>query len=268
MEYDRIKDRLESVLGKYPLLRSGFFALMNRLFLRSRYVAKELTSLRRCGLDPKKILDAGSGFGQYSFRLARIFPKAQVLGVDTKSELVESGNRYASRRGISSVRFQVNDLTALPFENEFDLVLSVDVMEHIEEDRRVLANISRSLKKGGYFLMTTPYVHHPLQREEVFVEEHVRAGYTRDETLEKFSEAGLEVRRFIITYGPWGDCAWRLLQRLPMSWLRGRIWLMPLILVYLAVVYPIAWVCMQCDLHRKNRRGGGILVVAVKCEPI
>ncbi len=264
MEYDRIKDRLESVLGKHPLLRTGFFALMNRLFLRSRYVARELAKLRRSGITPGKILDAGSGFGQYSFRLARIFPGAQVVGVDVKPELVESGNRYARQRGISGVQFQVGDLTDLPFRDEFDLVLSVDVMEHIEEDRRVLANISRALKRGGYFVMTTPYVHSQTARGESFVAEHVRAGYTRDETLDKFCEAGLEVRKFIITYGPWGNGAWLLLQRLPMSWLKGRIWMLPLVLLYLALVYPIAWVFMQCDLHRKNRRGGGILVVAVK----
>ena len=271
MEYDRVKDRMEKVLGDQPLLKKLFFAALDRLFLRSRYIAREIRRLKKGDFSPDQILDAGSGFGQYSFRLGRAFPGAEVTGLDLKPEIVDSGNRLAKRSGRKNVRFEVGDLLDLKYESRFDLVLSVDVLEHIEEDRKVLANIAQALKPNGLFIFTTPYFDGSEPGEAVFVSEHVRPGYTRSEAQEKLSETGFELKQFTITYGRWGRVAWTLLQKWPMSTLSGRFWLLPLVLLYSMVVYPIAWTFMKLDMREHNRNGGGILAVAVRrkrrCNP-
>ena len=160
--------------------------------------------------------------------------------------------------------FEVGDLLDLKYESKFDLVLSVDVLEHIEEDRKVLANIAHALKPEGLFIFTTPYYDGNEPGNAVFVDEHVRPGYTRLEAEEKLSEAGLELQKFTITYGSWGNVAWTLLQKWPMSTLSGRFWLLPFVLIYFIFAYPVAWICMKMDMLTDNRHGGGILAVAVK----
>jgi SAM-dependent methyltransferase len=257
---------MQRFLGESILARRLFFAALDRLFLRSRYVWREMLRLKRRGFAPERILDAGSGFGQYSFRLARIFPQAQILGLDVKPELVDSGNQYAKKAGGANVIFQTGDLLEMDWADEFDLALSVDVLEHIEDDRRMIRNIGASLRPGGLFVLTTPYWPGSEQGQgpRVFVGEHVRPGYSRRDLRDKLDQAGMELERFVITYGPAGDAAWRLLQRGPMSWLAKRIWLAPLVAIYFLFAYPIAWGFMQLDMAAHNDRGGGILAVARK----
>jgi 2-polyprenyl-3-methyl-5-hydroxy-6-metoxy-1,4-benzoquinol methylase len=266
MEYDPVKDKMQAALGRGVLARKLFFAALDRLFLRSRYVTREFSRLRKRGFQPVEILDAGSGFGQYSFRLARTFPQAMITGLDVKQDLVDSGNHYAPRAGFQNVLFMVGDLLQLGMNERFDLALSVDVLEHIVEDRLVMANIAQALKPGGLFILTTPYFSGQggISANQPFVGEHVRPGYSREEMREKLAGAGLELVQFTITYGPWGNVAWRLLQKGPMSWLSRRIWLAPLVALYFLFAYPVAWVCMQLDMLAENRDGGGILAVAKK----
>ncbi|MFH1862001.1 MAG: class I SAM-dependent methyltransferase, partial [bacterium] len=63
MEYDAVKDHLDRLMGGSAVLRRLFFAFLNRVFLRSRYLYRELRTLRKANFQPKAILDAGSGFG-------------------------------------------------------------------------------------------------------------------------------------------------------------------------------------------------------------
>jgi len=264
MEYDRVKDRLQAIIGDSPILRSWLFAALDRLFLRSRYVIREINRLKTEGFQPEYILDAGSGFGQYTVRLAKTFPKATAIGLDVMEDRIVSGNNFAKRAGLQNLEFEAGDLTQLDYNEQFDLVVSVDVMEHIEEDELVLENIGRALKPGGLFIMTTPWWDGKTPLEEIFIDEHVRPGYTEEETYEKFKRAGMPVERFEITYGKWGNAAWKLLQRWPMSWLKGRIWMMPVVLLYFIIAYPAAWIFMQLDMNAKNSKGGGILAIAKK----
>ena len=44
----------------------------------------------------------------------------------------------------------------MPFEDEFDLILALDVLEHIEDDSRAISELYRSLKYGGGLIITVP----------------------------------------------------------------------------------------------------------------
>lgn len=264
MEYDLVKKRLEEIIGGSSLTRKLFFAVLDRLFLRTRYIHRELRLLKNSGFSPEKILDAGSGFGQYSFYLTKLFPEAQITGLDIKSEIVASSNQLAEQFGLQNIHFEVGDLLTLNYPAQFDLVLNVDVLEHIEEDQLVMKNIASVLLPGGCFLLTTPYFDGSDSAGTSFVSEHVRPGYSRSELEDKLNAAGLSLQKFIITYGKYGAIAWRLLQKWPMSWLKSRFWLFPFVGIYLCLVYPVALAFMQLDMRTKNIKGGGILSVAVK----
>lgn len=87
---------------------------------------------------PTRVLDAGCGEGETIERLGPILPKP-VQGVDLNPESVE----FASAR-LPEHHFEVGDLTALRFEDSsFDLVLCLEVLEHIPEPGAALAEIAR-----------------------------------------------------------------------------------------------------------------------------
>ena len=142
MEYDPIKMRLGNVFNRTPFLRKLFYSLLDLLLLRAWHVYKELRKLKSNVSSLNiKILDAGSGFGQYSYRLSKIFNNSGIKGVDVKVEQIDDCNKFFNSIGLNGkVIFEFADLTTFVEPYNYDLILSVDVMEHIQEDEVVFNN--------------------------------------------------------------------------------------------------------------------------------
>src|SRR4051812_22017495 len=97
MQYDPIKRSLGNVFNKSPFLRKTFYGLLDLLLLRSWHVHKELRSLST--KKDLQILDAGSGYGQYSFWMWKRFKGCNILAVDVKEEQVADCNQFFSSIG-------------------------------------------------------------------------------------------------------------------------------------------------------------------------
>jgi SAM-dependent methyltransferase len=264
MDYDPIKDKLGRMLGSFPGGYRLLFSLLNRVFLRSWYVRRELRRQAR-STHPVTILDAGTGFGQYTWFMRHLFPEADITAVDVKEEYLQRLGQYWKGHSLPP-RLSVADLLELPFEEEFDLLLNVDVMEHIEDDRRVLRNFHKALRAGGLLLLHTPALAEdsPEQPESSFVGEHVRAGYRHSEIRTKLTEAGFSDIRITPTYRFWGGLAWSLLLQFPLwSLHQSRLWL-PLLLVYWLIVFPIAQLLMAMEMVFGGKSGGCLLLTARK----
>jgi len=99
----------------------------------------------------KKVLDLGCGDGSLSFLIAE--KGAEVSGVDND----EIGLEFA-RKNVPKADFVNASAYNLPFKDEFfDVVVSCEVIEHLEEPEKMLSEAMRVLKKGGMIVLTTPY---------------------------------------------------------------------------------------------------------------
>ncbi len=273
MRYDPVKDRLGRFFGRHPLLQRLFFGLLHLIFLRSWYVRRALRRIfagwpieRRV-----RVLDAGTGFGQYAYYIARRYPQTEVIGVDLKTDYLEQAQRFVAQTSVADrVRFVQDDLTSLQTEGPFDLILSVDVLEHIEDDLAVLRNFARVLRPGGYVVINTPSDQGgsdvQASGQQSFIEEHVREGYSREQLAARLQAAGLEPVESHYSYGPFGALAWRLLIKYPMLGLSQSTLAYLLLPLYYLVVLPVGLVLHALDLVWKNRRGTGLLIVARKPE--
>ena len=271
MLYDPIKDRLGRIFSTHPLLQKSFYGMLNVVLLRAWYVRR---AVRRV-LDtfpadrPVSVLDAGTGFGQYAYFIAAQYPNARVLAVDIKEDYLENARRFIARtRMHERVTFSQADLTVLNLSEKFDLILSVDVMEHIEDDRGVFRNFERVLNPGGYVVINTPSDQGGSdvadENDPGFIEEHVRPGYNIVQLISKLADVGLETEKAVYTYGRYGSVAWRLLMKWPMQMLaRTRVSFVVLPFYYIGAL-PVGSVLNALDVRDENETGTGLLVVARK----
>ena len=271
MDYDPIKDFFGRFFNANPLFQRLFFALLDLFFLRAWHVKKELRSAFSLlkAKKPVQVLDAGTGFGQYAFYICRTFSDVKVLGVDVKRDYLDNARRFFEKVGLQEkATFAYEDLTDLKTEGPFDLILSVDVMEHIEDDRAVFRNFSRVLNPGGVVIINTPSdlggSDVQGETEESFIGEHVRDGYNMDELKSKLLEAGLTTVRATYTYGKYGSFAWRLLIKYPMQMMSTSTWFVLFLPIYYIPVLPIGLVGNALDVRVNNEKGTGVLVVATK----
>jgi len=269
VDYDPIKDRMGGLVRRSPLLHRAFFRTLDAVFLRAWYVHRalhrELAQLPQRGI---RVLDAGTGFGQYAYWLLRTDPRVHVTAVDVKQDYLDAATAFFDHVGLRDrITLQRHDLTRpLPEQEAFDLVLSVDVMEHIGDDEAVFGNVARALREGGVFIVNTPSDQggSDAAQGEGFIGEHVRDGYAADELQRKLSDAGLEVVDWSYTYGRSGSAAWRLLVKNPIR-LLNRSWLFaPALVPYYAIAGPVGLMLNAVDLRASKPTGTGLLMVARK----
>jgi SAM-dependent methyltransferase len=268
MQYDPIKRTLGSVFNKSPFTRKVFYTLLDMLLLRSWHIHRELRRWKSQAPQKAHILDAGSGFGQYTYFMSKFSSSFCILGVDVKADQVGECNEFFRAVGKQHVMFKVADLISFRKENCFDLILCVDVMEHIEEDVSVLKNYCASLKAGGMLLISTPSdqggsdVHG--DEDSSFIEEHVRNGYGMQEIKDKCKMAGFSRVKAHYSYGVPGQLSWRISMKYPLVLLNFSRLFFVLLPFYYAVVLPVSMVLNFIDSHTAHRTGTGLVVLAWK----
>ncbi|MGH8715018.1 MAG: class I SAM-dependent methyltransferase [Casimicrobiaceae bacterium] len=127
-------------------------SMVRNLAAQARAVwPQEVALLRRYALPAEaRILDAGCGTGEAASRLAALFPRAGVLGIDIiDAHLDLARSRYASLAPRLAFEHQsVYELSAA--DRSFDLTLCRHVLHAIPHPDRVLAELVRVTRRGGW----------------------------------------------------------------------------------------------------------------------
>jgi len=150
----------------------------------------------------EKVIDLGCGSGTFSIGAALRGYECLGLSWDDRNQRV-AGERARICQA-HSARFEVFDIRRLDTRSDlvgkYDVAICCEVIEHIADDRKLLADIAACLKPGGRLLLTTPYLlYRPITREDMGpfspVEDgsHVRRGYTPQMLAELCGHAGLAV---------------------------------------------------------------------------
>ncbi len=270
MQYDPVKRRLGVVFNRTPFLRKLFYKLLDLLLLRCWHIQRELRKWigerQASGRPVQAIYDAGAGFGQYTYWLSGKLPQASITAIDVKDEQVADCNAFFQRIGRPQVKFEVGDVTKFQRPGAFDLVVCVDVMEHILEDEAALRCYSTSLKEGGMLIISTPSdqggsdVHE--QGEGSFIEEHVRDGYNIDDIRTKCLRNGFSKVEARYSYGAPGKISWKLSMKWPLLMLQASKLFFIVLPFYYLIAYPIAFVLNMADVRMMHKTGTGLVVKA------
>ncbi len=108
-------------------------------------------ALGKYGPRVSSFMEVGCGTGFVLQGISRCFPEMRLVG----SEIYREGIAFAAKR-IKRGMFMQMDARQIPFVDEFDAIGAFDVIEHIEDDEKVLQQIYQALKPDGLLMLTVP----------------------------------------------------------------------------------------------------------------
>lgn len=131
-------------------------------YIRESMEIEILSYLDEIEFENRRILDFGCGCGSSTVVLARIFPRAEIVGCELLEEFVDIAKERARFYGLNKLDFFTSpDGTHLPAVlDEFDFIILSAVFEHLLPAERpvVLPLLWKILKKGGIiFVRETPF---------------------------------------------------------------------------------------------------------------
>jgi len=216
----------------------------------------ELAVLRRY-LDLRRglrLLDVGSGKGAFCGELARA--GYEVVGVDPSAAATSIAKTHVNPHG----KFVLGAGEALPFPpGQFDRAVSVCVLEHTQDDARVLAEVARVLKPGGLFALTVDCLDSP------HVTEGFRRHYRREYRCNQFY-GDARLRELLARAGfETLETEYLFSGRLSVAILRfGSLFHFRSVFILL---FPIFYPLLLLDRAINRKRGSG-MILAVKTRKV
>jgi 2-polyprenyl-3-methyl-5-hydroxy-6-metoxy-1,4-benzoquinol methylase len=176
-----------------------------------------------CG---QRVLEIGSGVGSLTRRL---IPRAKYVASDINPLYLQTlANLGADRPYMETAYCDVTELSSFPrTDTEYDTVICLNVIEHVDDDRTALLNINRVLAPSGRAIILVPQ-----GMRNFGTLDHVlghRRRYTRKSLAELAAECGFAVTG-MLEFNRVGSLAWflngKILQRRTFG--IGQIWLLNL----------------------------------------
>lgn len=137
----------------------GSSAMLHRLNpVRLRYIREAIDAHWRGDeralrpLEGKRALDVGCGAGLLCEPLARL--GAQVTGIDAAPENIAAARAHGEKQGLA-IDYRAGGIETLD-ERGFDLVTSMEVIEHVTDPRAFVDGLARALAPGGLMILSTP----------------------------------------------------------------------------------------------------------------
>jgi len=152
-------------------------------FVKARYknhLKLILKNIQKVKSKKIKILDVGCGDGVLLFLLKEQLPvdkQISLYGIDADKKAVQTAGKK-----IPSANFKIGNVLNLKFKNNnFDIVISSDVIEHLQNQNKMLSEIYRVVKKDGKIIIGTPirFTEKPQDKfhvHELFPEEFKKLG--------------------------------------------------------------------------------------------
>lgn len=166
--------------------RFGVFHLGTRMrnhILNNILVNRELSD--------SNLLDAGCGIGLASIYYAPKF--LTVTGIDLEKQKIRQAKILAKNNLIKNVDFKVVNLMNAPFtKKRFDKIICFEVIEHVNDDKKLIAGLSKLLKEDGEIILSFPSktLMSKIAQKSL---DHFKVGYVPNDIKEILKPLGLKI---------------------------------------------------------------------------
>ncbi|MFK7936972.1 MAG: class I SAM-dependent methyltransferase [Saprospiraceae bacterium] len=111
-----------------------------------------------------RVLNLGTGEGDYDAMIAPYGKK--LMACDINAQDIAFAKKLNA--DLSNVTYQLEDALQLSFNaDSFDLITSIDVLEHVGQPAQMITEIGRVLRTGGLVFITFPYFNYPFTYDPI-----------------------------------------------------------------------------------------------------
>lgn len=145
-----------------------------------------------------EVLDVGCGDGLFTNELAVTRPAMRLTGIDVSPQGISDAERMKRHLGLDNVTFMAADVSAVDTfpDRRFDLVMVLDVLEHLRDPAALIQTVARLLKADGTLLVSVPTPNYPKWFGRQF---HEAVGHLRDGFWKEDVEALLDGTSLVVT---------------------------------------------------------------------
>ena len=103
---------------------------------------------------PRNVLDIATGTGDLALLIEKILKPESIIGCDISEGMMQVAREKCRRRGITNIRFEKEDCTALSYpDNSFDALTSSFGVRNFQELEKALGEMRRVLRPGGHLVI-------------------------------------------------------------------------------------------------------------------
>lgn len=135
----------------------------------------------------KNIMDFGCGTGINSILLKK-------YGKVTSTDVSPEAKKFCQKRNVEVTLIDILHKNTDRFENKYDLIVAMDVIEHIDEDEKILEKLRGFLDKNGRLLITVPAEKYLWSNHDKT--HHHKRRYSKKELKNKLQKAGFKIELF------------------------------------------------------------------------
>lgn len=259
---------LTDVLERHSGARKIYLFLTHSLLLKNNIIRREIKLCGRRKKQVQHVLYPGFGMGQLLGIFARNKSRFNVLAIDKNSRMVTQSTSYFAGQNIKNVYCRTADILEFSRPESFDLCLTINLLNYIEDDRLALTNMYNSLKKPGMLLIfnASNYADDRAGKLNltVYSDKRYRKGYGILEMKQLLKEVGFNKVKARYVYGAPGIISWKMTTAWPTRMVQTSNLFYFLLPLYTLICIPLVFICNFLDMSMNHKKGKCIVVRAFK----
>jgi ubiquinone/menaquinone biosynthesis C-methylase UbiE len=185
LPFDEARDQIYDQ-SFYPIVTHFTYALQPSATARLNFVKEVVRSMRA---ECASVADLGCGSGVILSEVLMLKPRWTGHGLDISRSAIEYARALAKHKSVDQrAQFRTGNIASLPYEDKsLDLIVASEIIEHMPEPEKVVAEIARVLRPQGKLILTMPLDSH--------TPGHIHTLSDGADLRSLCEQAGLQVRR-------------------------------------------------------------------------
>lgn len=136
----------------------------------------------------RNVCEIGCGTGSLSVAMGKLGLHVDASDLDRNA--ISLAKRFNHNTNVS---YSTTDVMGLKRSKQYDLLTTLEVLEHIKEDKKALSRMHKAVRKGGFLLLTVP-INEKYRRDFDNRSGHIRR-YAPSNLIKKVEEAGFSITK-------------------------------------------------------------------------